>query len=72
MISYNINIKTIEQRLLEISLSSVSAYTINNQILKNMRANLTIQDCLMLFVAPSIISEYVTDYVFGQKLSYLA
>ena len=70
--SDNINIKTIEQRLLEISLSSVSAYTINNQILKNMRANLTIQDCLMLFVAPSIISEYVTDYVFGQKLSYLA
>ena len=67
-----INIKTIEQRIIEISLSGLGAYTVNNQILKNMRANLTIQDCLMLFVAPSIIAEYVTDYVFGQKLSYFS
>ena len=70
--SDNINIKTIEQRIIEISLSGISAYTVNNQILKNMRPNLSIQDCLMLFVAPSLIAEYVTDYVFGQKLSYLA
>ena len=67
-----INIKTIEQRIIEISLSGLGAYTVNNQILKNMRPNLSIQDCLMLFVAPSIIAEYVTDYVFGQKLSYLS
>ena len=70
--SETINIKTIEQRIIEISLSGLGAYTVNNQILKNMRANLTIQDCVMLFVAPSIIAEYVTDYVFGQKLSYLS
>ena len=67
-----INIKTIEQRIIEISLSGLGAYTVNNQILKNMRPNLSIQDCLMLFVAPSLIAEYVTDYVFGQKLSYLS
>ena len=67
-----INIKTIEQRIIEISLSGLGAYTVNNQILKNMRPNLSIQDCLMLFVAPSVIAEYVTDYIFGQKLSYLA
>ena len=67
-----INIKTIEQRIIEISLSGLGAYTVNNQILKNMRPNLSIQDCLMLFVAPSIIAEYVTDYMFNQKLSYLA
>ena len=70
--SETINIKTIEQRIIEISLSGLGAYTLNNQIMKNMRPNLSIQDCLMLFVAPSLIAEYVTDYVFGQKLSYLA
>ena len=70
--SETINIKTIEQRIIEISLSGVGAYTLNNQILKNMRANLTIQDLFSLFVLPSIIAEYVTDYVFGQKLSYLS
>ena len=67
-----INIKTIEQRIIEISLSGLGGYTVNNQILKNMRPNLSIQDCFMLFVAPSIIAEYVTDYVFAQKLSYLS
>ena len=70
--SETINIKTIEQRIIEISLAGLGSYTVNNQILKNMRPNLSIQDCLMLFVAPSLIAEYVTDYVFGQKLSYLA
>ena len=69
--SETINIKTIEQRIIEISLSGLGAYTVNNQILKNMRPNLNIQDCVMLFFIPSIVSEYVTDYVFGQKLSYL-
>ena len=70
--SETINIKTIEQRILEVSLSGFGAYIVNNQILKNMRPNLSIQDCLMLFVAPSLIAEYVTDFMFGQKLSYLA
>ena len=70
--SETINIKTIEQRIIEVSLAGSGAYILNNQILKNMRPNLSIQDCLMLFVAPSLIAEYVTDYVFGQKLSYLA
>ena len=70
--SESINIKTIEQRILEISLSGLTAYTVNNQILKNMRPNLSIQDCLMLFVAPSVIAEYVTDYMFNEKLSYLS
>ena len=70
--SETINIKTIEQRILEVSLSGFGAYFVNNQILKNMRPNLSIQDCLMLFVAPSLIAEYVTDFMFGQKLSYLA
>ena len=70
--SENINIKTIEQRILEISLSGLGAYTVNNQILKNMRPNLNIQDCLMLFVVPSVVAEYITDYMFSKKLSYLS
>ena len=70
--SETINIKTIEQRIIDVSLSGLGAYIVNNQILKNMRPNLSIKDCLMLFVAPSLIAEYVTDFMFGQKLSYLA
>ena len=69
--SETINIKTIEQRIIEISLSGLASYTLNNKILQNMRPNLSIQDCLILFVAPSVISEYITDYMFNQRLSYL-
>ena len=67
-----INIKTIEQRIIEISLSGIGAYTVNNQVLKNMRPNLSIQDCVFLFAVPSFIAEYITDFMFNQKLSYLA
>ena len=73
--SYNsetINIKTIEQRLIEISISGLGFYTINNQILKNMKPNLSVQDCIILFAVPSIVAEYIIDYIFNQKLSYLA
>ena len=70
--SETINIKTIEQRIIEFSLSGFGAYFVNNQILKKMRPNLSIQDCVLLFVAPSIVAEYITDFMFNQKLSYLA
>ena len=73
--SYNsdiINIKTVQQRIIEISLSAGSAYAVNALILKNMRPNLPIQDIILIFGGSSLISEYLTDYMFAQKLSYLA
>ena len=70
--SENINIKTIEQRLIELSLSIGSAYGVNTIILKNMRPNLPIQDILFIFGGSSVLAEYLTDYMFSKKLSYLA
>ena len=70
--SENINIKTIEQRLIELSLGIGSAYAVNTIVLKNMRPNLPIQDILFIFGGSSVISEYLTDYMFSKKLSYLA
>ena len=70
--SENINIKTIEQRLIELSLGIGSAYFANTVVLKNMRPNLPIQDILFIFGGSSLISEYLSDYMFSKKLSYLA
>ena len=70
--SETINIKTIEQRLIELSLGIGSAYAVNTIVLKNMRPNLPIQDILFIFGGSSVISEYLTDYMFSKKLSYLA
>ena len=58
--SETINIKTIEQRIIEITLSGLGAYTVNNQILKNMRPNLSIQDCLLLMCFPLLL--YIIYY----------
>ena len=54
--SENINIKTVEQRLIELSLGISSAYVVNTVVLKNMRPNLPIQDILFIFGGSSIIS----------------
>ena len=70
--SENFNIKTVEQRLIELSLGIGSAYFANTVVLKNMRPNLPIQDILFIFGGSSVISEYLTDYMFSKKLSYLA
>ena len=70
--SENFNIKTVEQRLIELSLGIGSAYFANTVVLKNMRPNLPIQDILFIFGGSSVISEYLSDYMFGQKLSYLS
>ena len=69
--SETIHIKTIEQRIIELCLSTGSSYAVNTIVLKNMRPNLPIQDILFIFGGSSVISEYITDYMFNQKLSYL-
>ena len=70
--SENINIKTIEQRLIELSLGIGSAYFANTVILKNMIPNLPMQDILFIFGGSSVLSEYLSDYMFSRKLSYMS
>ena len=56
------DVKTIEQRVLEIILSSSSSYAINKYVLKNMR-DLPLIQYIGIFVGSSIGAEYVTEYI---------
>ena len=62
--------KTIESRILEMSLSIGGAYGVNTLILKNMKP-ISIMEVLLLFGSSSFVSEYAVDYLFNRNLSYL-
>ena len=64
------NTKTVETRILEIGLSVGSAYTINTLILKNQKT-LSLMELALLFVAPSVIAELSSDYLYNRPISYL-
>ena len=64
------SVKTIEGRILELSLASSSAYVINTMVLKNMKP-ITVLEIGILFLGSSGIAEYTTDYLFNRNLSYL-
>ena len=63
--------KTVEQRILELSLSSGGSFVISKYVLKNMR-DLPLIQYVGIFGGASFASEYITDYVFSQPLSYLS
>ena len=65
------DVRTIEQRILELSLSSGSSFVLSKYVFKNMRELPMIQ-YVAIFAGSSIGAEYISDYVYRQKLSYLS
>ena len=65
------DIKTIEQRLIELSISSGSSFVLSKYAFKNMR-NLPMIEYIAIFGGSSFIAEYATDYIFKKPLSYLS
>ena len=68
--SENLDVKTLESRILELSLSTSTSFILNKYILNNMR-ELPLTQYLFIFGSCSIGSEYITDYLFSEKLAYL-
>ena len=65
------DIKTIEQRLLELSISSGSSFVLSKYAFNNMRS-LPMIEYIAIFGGSSFIAEYATDYLFKNPLSYLS
>ena len=68
--SDNLDVKTLESRILELTLSTSGSFIINRYILNNMR-ELPLSQYLFIFGSCSVGSEYLTDYLFSEKLAYL-
>ena len=66
----NLDVKTLESRILELSLSTSSSFILNRYILNNMR-ELPLTQYLFIFGSCSLGSEYIADYLFSEKLAYL-
>ena len=62
---------TLQQRILELTLSSGSSFILSKYVLKNMR-ELPMMQYIGIFGGSSLISEYVSDYIFKEALSYLS
>ena len=62
---------TLQQRLLELTLSSSASFVLSKYFLKNMR-ELPMMQYIGIFGGSSLISEYIADYVFKEPLSYLS
>ena len=67
--SDNLDVKTLESRILELTLSTSGSFIINRYILNNMR-ELPLSQYLFIFGSCSVGSEYLTDYLFSEKLAY--
>ena len=65
------DVKTLEQRVLELTLSSGSSFILSKYVFKNMR-ELPVMQYIGIFAGSSIGAEYITDYIYQQKLSYLS
>ena len=64
------DITTLQERVLEVGLSTGSAYVLNSMILKNMKP-ISLIEIGILFLGSSIIGELTTDYLTGKPISYL-
>ena len=62
---------TLQQRILELTLSSASSFVLNKYVLKNMR-ELPMMQYVGIFGGSSLISEYISDYFFKEALTYLS
>jgi hypothetical protein len=70
-ISTMIDVKTLETRMLEVSLGAGATYAINKFALKNdLKPNELIQK-LGVIVAADFIGDYIDDYVNNRPLSFL-
>ena len=66
---YNAN--TVEKRLLEIGMSAAVGYGVNHFLLKNTGYNEDTTKRIAAIAVADFISEYITDYMTAQPLSYL-
>ena len=62
---------TLQQRILELTLSSGSSFVLSKYVLKNLR-ELPMMQYIGIFGGSSVVSEYVSGYIFKEPLSYLS
>ena len=67
-----VDAKTVQQRILEIGMSTTGSFLINKYMLDTLKSDFSLKDSIILFGLASFVSEYASDFIFQEKLSYLS
>ena len=61
---------TVQERVIELSMSTAAGFALNKFVLKN-DSTMHISQKLLTIIAIDFASEYISDYIGGRSLSYL-
>ena len=63
---------TVQERVVELSVGVGSSFLINKYMFDSLKNDFSVKDGAILFLSSSVISEYASDYIFKEPLSYLS
>ena len=61
---------TVQERIIELSLSTGAGFALNKFVLKN-DSSMELSKKILTIISIDFISEYISDYIGGRSLSYL-
>ena len=62
----------VQERAIELGLGVGGSFLINKYMFDNLKNDFNVKDGAILFLGSSFVSEYASDYIFKQPLSYLS
>ena len=63
---------TIQERVMELGVGVGGSFLINKYMFDSLKSDFSMKDGAILFLSSSIVSEYASDYLFKDPLSYLS
>ena len=63
---------TLQERVMELGVGVGSSFLINKYMFDSLKNDFSVKDGAILFLSSSVISEYASDYIFKEPLSYLS
>ena len=63
---------TVQERVMELGVGVGGSFLINKYMFDSLKSDFSMKDGAILFLSSSVISEYASDYIFKEPLSYLS
>ena len=63
---------TVQERVMELGVGVGGSFLINKYMFDSLKSDFSVKDGAILFLSSSVISEYMSDYIFKEPLSYLS
>ena len=67
-----VDASTIQERAMELGVGVGGSFLINKYMFDSLKSDFSMKDGAILFLSSSVISEYASDYIFKEPLSYLS